>query len=81
MFTRQCALLFLLKKPAELIQRALDYLHNTVQEIKALEVWKLVLYPCPAEAGFTIFENTVNPDQLAFYEAIRSRSTLFSTLI
>lgn len=38
LFARQCALLILLKKPAELIQRALDYLHNTVQEIKTLEI-------------------------------------------
>ena len=48
LFARQCALLVLLKKPAELIQRALDYLHNTVQEIKSLEVWdSSLLYEPP----------------------------------
>ncbi|XP_048239894.1 trafficking protein particle complex subunit 10-like [Haliotis rufescens] len=38
LFSRQCALLFLLKRPGEVAQRALDYLHYTVQEMIALEV-------------------------------------------
>ena len=40
------------------------------------------LHPCPAEPRFTLFWNTLlDPDQLASHEAIRSGSTLFSTLI
>ncbi|KAH3737359.1 hypothetical protein DPMN_043942 [Dreissena polymorpha] len=38
LFTRQCALLLLVKRPAEIVQRAIDYLHETVQEMKVLEV-------------------------------------------
>jgi hypothetical protein len=38
LFSRQCAILLLLKRPAEIIQRAIDYLHETVQEMKTLEV-------------------------------------------
>jgi len=38
LFTRQCALLLLKKRPGEIIQRAISYLHATVQEVKMLEV-------------------------------------------
>ncbi|XP_052241628.1 trafficking protein particle complex subunit 10-like isoform X2 [Dreissena polymorpha] len=38
LFTRQCALLLLVKRPAEIVQRAIDYLHETVQEMKVLEI-------------------------------------------
>lgn len=38
LFSRQCAILLLLKKPAEIVQRAIDYLHETVQEMKTLDV-------------------------------------------
>ncbi|WAR06773.1 TPC10-like protein [Mya arenaria] len=38
LFSRQCALLLLLNKPGEIVQRAIDYLHETVQEMKTLEV-------------------------------------------
>lgn len=38
LFTRQCALLLLMNRPGEVIQRAIDYLHATVQEMKVLEV-------------------------------------------
>ena len=36
--------------------------------------------PCPAVPKFILFENTVDPDQMASDEAIWSGSTLFSTL-
>ena len=36
---------------------------------------------CPVESGFILFDNTVDPDQLASVEAIWSGSTLLSTLI
>ncbi|KAL3882131.1 hypothetical protein ACJMK2_028502 [Sinanodonta woodiana] len=38
LFSRQCAILFLMNKPWEVVQRAIDFFHNTVQEMKALEV-------------------------------------------
>ena len=38
LFSRQCALLFLMKRPGEIAQRAVDYLHQTVQEVKTLDV-------------------------------------------
>ena len=38
LFSRQCAILLLLRKPGEIIQRGIDYLHETVQEMKTLDV-------------------------------------------
>lgn len=38
LFSRQCALLFLLNKPLEVPKRAMEFLHNTVQEIRKLKV-------------------------------------------
>ncbi|XP_053396902.1 trafficking protein particle complex subunit 10-like isoform X2 [Mercenaria mercenaria] len=38
LFSRQCAILLLLKRPGEIIQRAIDYLHETVQEMKTLDI-------------------------------------------
>lgn len=38
LFSRQCALLSLLNRPWEIAERAVAYLHNTVQEMKTLEV-------------------------------------------
>ena len=37
--------------------------------------------PCPIELGFILFEDIVDPDQLASDEANLSGSTLFYTLI
>ncbi|GAB1598898.1 trafficking protein particle complex subunit 10-like [Argonauta hians] len=38
LFSRQCALLSLLNRPWEISERAVAYLHNTVQEMKTLEI-------------------------------------------
>lgn len=38
LFSRQCALLSLLNRPWEIAERAVAYLHNTVQEMKTLEI-------------------------------------------
>ncbi|XP_022294052.2 trafficking protein particle complex subunit 10-like isoform X1 [Crassostrea virginica] len=38
LFSRQCALLFLLNKPLEIAKRAMEFLHNTVQEVRKLKV-------------------------------------------
>ncbi|XP_061176418.1 trafficking protein particle complex subunit 10-like [Saccostrea echinata] len=38
LFSRQCALLFLLDKPLDIPKRAMEFLHNTVQEIHKLKV-------------------------------------------
>lgn len=38
LFSRQCALLFLLSKQWEVAKRAIEYLHYTVQEIRNLKV-------------------------------------------
>ncbi|XP_064606870.1 trafficking protein particle complex subunit 10-like [Liolophura sinensis] len=38
LFSRQCALLFLMGRPGEVAQRAMEYLHNTVQEMDILEI-------------------------------------------
>lgn len=38
LFSRQCALLFLLNMPLEVPKRAMEFLHNTVQEVRKLKV-------------------------------------------
>lgn len=38
LFSRQCTLLIFLQRPWEVSQRALELLHNCVQELKLLEV-------------------------------------------
>ncbi|OWF50213.1 trafficking protein particle complex subunit 10-like isoform X2 [Mizuhopecten yessoensis] len=38
LFSRQCALLFLLEKPWEVAQRAVNFLHQTIQEVNTLKV-------------------------------------------
>ncbi|XP_033741399.1 trafficking protein particle complex subunit 10-like [Pecten maximus] len=38
LFSRQCALLFLLGKPWEVAQRAVNFLHQTIQEVNTLKV-------------------------------------------
>ena len=45
------------------------------------ELPKTNVNPCPPEPGLILFENTVDSDQLATDEAIRSASTVFSSLI
>jgi hypothetical protein len=44
LFSRQCALLFLLGKPSEVSRRAMEFLFNTVLEMKKLKVKFNVLY-------------------------------------
>ena len=46
-----------------------------------LYVLSSLINTCPAKPRFILFENTVDSDKLASGEAIRSGSTLFSTLI
>ena len=38
----------------------------------------VLLNPCPAEPGYTVFANSVDPDQLASSEANWSESALFA---
>lgn len=38
LFSRQCTLLIFLQRPWEVTQRALELLHNCVQELRLLEV-------------------------------------------
>ncbi|KAK3098351.1 hypothetical protein FSP39_018670 [Pinctada imbricata] len=38
LFSRQCALLFLMDKHLEVAKRAMDFLHNTVQEVGYLQI-------------------------------------------
>ncbi|KAL4232651.1 Trafficking protein particle complex subunit 10 [Mactra antiquata] len=38
LFSRQCAILLLQQRPGEIIHRAIEYLHATVQEMKTLEI-------------------------------------------
>ena len=45
LFSRQCTLLIFLQRPWEVTQRALELLHNCVQELRLLEVNQLLLYP------------------------------------
>lgn len=44
LFSRQCTLLIFLQRPWEVTQRALELLHNCVQELRLLEVNKII--PC-----------------------------------
>lgn len=43
LFSRQCTLLIFLQRPWEVTQRALELLHNCVQELRLLEVNRLLL--------------------------------------
>ena len=38
MFSRQCNLLVRLERPAELTNRSLKFVHNTIHELRLLEV-------------------------------------------
>jgi hypothetical protein len=42
LFSRQCTLLLFLQRPWEVAQRALELLHSCVQELKLLEVSRLL---------------------------------------
>lgn len=42
LFSRQCTLLIFLQRPWEVTQRALELLHNCVQELRLLEVKRLL---------------------------------------
>lgn len=44
LFSRQCTLLIFLQRPWEVSQRALELLHNCVQELKLLEVSQYYLF-------------------------------------
>lgn len=44
LFSRQCTLLIFLQRPWEVSQRALELLHNCVQELKLLEVSQCHLF-------------------------------------
>lgn len=48
LFSRQCTLLIFLQRPWEVTQRALELLHNCVQELRLLEVntHTIILSPC-----------------------------------
>ena len=46
LFSRQCALLFLLGKPSEVSRRAVEFLYNTVLEIKNLKVKLAIVHVC-----------------------------------
>ena len=38
LFSRQCTLLFLMYRPAEVAQRSIPFMHNCIQELDSLEV-------------------------------------------
>lgn len=46
LFSRQCTLLIFLQRPWEVTQRALELLHNCVQELRLLEVSAYVCARC-----------------------------------
>lgn len=48
LFSRQCTLLLFLQRPWEVAQRALELLHSCVQELRLLEVSRLLLTERPS---------------------------------
>lgn len=53
LFSRQCTLLIFLQRPWEVTQRALELLHNCVQELRLLEVQCVFEYCIAVRLGRT----------------------------